>query len=275
MSNSFAVSAVHNESDPQGTEVQNPAADRAIFLPPNNTSATNLQDTSAGDVVSPMRRRLLSLGMAACGAAACGTTALLSAVPAQADIVDFLDKIWDLDPIVLNFAWEMEELEKDFFYRVTASPGYDDLEGRERSVINLIARQDEEHFERLGRLREKMQAKGAGHLETPNASASRRPRVFQIPRMRTRQQVLVEAIRLKEDVLFAYHGAVPYINSKELLALGAAIAGVEGRHVAVLRELSGAQPVPTSFEGAVKPQKSGNRLARYGFKGGGIRESTL
>jgi len=228
-------------------------------------------DAAPDGVASPGRRKMFTLGAALCGAAAGSAVLGNGATPAHADIVDFLDKIWDLDLIVLNFAHEMEELESEFFTRAVYSTGYRDLQGHEPGVLNLIAQQDREHFEMLEDVRNRLGAKAGGHFETMNAAATRQPRIFHFPRFNSREEFFKAAIELKEDVLFAYHGAAPYLHDKKLLAVAASIAGVEGRHAAVLRELAGAPPVPSPFEGARKPQQSGKKLGRYGFKGGGIR----
>lgn len=237
----------------------------------SDVSPPLLLENGSGGVELP---RGLSRRTFLMGAAFCAGGLLLSRVPAEADILDTLKKFVYLDPIVLNYAHEMEELEKDFFERAVRSNAYNSLESRERSIINLILEQDTAHFEALNMERERRGAKGAGRFEMPNASSSRRPRVFRIPNgaFRNRANLLNEAITLKENVLFAYHGAVDLVRDPKLLGPAAAIAGVEGRHLVILRELAGRDPVPTSFEGQVSPQIIGDRLGkRYGFKGGGQR----
>jgi len=230
------------------------------------------QGVAASDTATLTRRNLLALG-----AATCGAIVLLAARPGHADILDTLNKVLHLDPIVLNYAHEMEELECDFFSRALRSAAYNQLESRERSVFNLIEQQDRAHFEALEAERMRRGVRGGDRFETPNASASRRPRVFKFPAraFNSRENLLRESIEIKESVLFAYHGAVDLVSDPKLLAAAAAIAGVEGRHVMALRYMAGLDPVPTSFEGQVSPQKIGDRLARYGFKGGGMRGGSL
>ncbi len=212
------------------------------------------------------RRNLLAGALCVGGALACGA-------PAQADILDTLKKFLYLDPIVLNYAHEMEELEADFFSRAVRSDAYSGLGPREQSIFNFIAMQDRAHFEALEAERERRGEKGGGHFETRHASASRQPRLFNYPAgaFKTRAGLLRHAIEIKESVLWAYHGAVDLVRDPSLLAPAAAIAGVEGRHLIALRDIAGLEPVPTSFEGQVSPQKIGNRLARYGFQGGAMR----
>lgn len=212
------------------------------------------------------RRSLLGLG----GAIAAST---LLAGGVRADILDTIRGVLDLDPIVLNFAHELEELQSEFFRRLSISPAYDEMEARERSVISAIAMQDRAHFEFFEALRGKLGARAGGAFESRNASASRRPRVFRFPSnaFRTRASALTEAVTIKENSVAAYHGAVDLLRQKRaLLAPAVAVAGVDGRHLAVLRELAGLDPVPASYELQVSPQAVGKRLGKYGFRGGAM-----
>ena len=241
-------------------------SEESVVLPCRSESASSVQE-SAG-VASPRRRSLLALGAAAglgslvLGASGVGT--------ARADILRSLKGALDLDPLVVNFAFEMEELESEFFLRVLRSNVYTELSARERNAFTLIATQDRAHFDMLNELRGKKSYRGGGRLETPNASASRRPGLFYYPdnAFKSRANLYPVALNIKETALFAYHGAVDLVD-KDTLKLAGAIAGVEGRHLAVLRELSGIDPVPSPFEGALSPDQAGRRLAKYGFNGGG------
>jgi hypothetical protein len=222
------------------------------------------------EVASPARRQLLALGTAICGAGL--ASALLDSHAAHAsDLVAKLGKILYLDPIVLNFAFEMEELEKSFFSGLPSTSGYGELSGSERNILNTCAEQDAVHFEKLGDLRDKFGYKGGGHFEYENSYETRRPRTFQFPNLTSRDDVLRTSIELKETVLFAYHGAVGLLHDKTILSTAAAIAGVEGRHAAVLRQAYGWDPVTAPFEGALTAEDAGNKLKTYGFKGGSIQ----
>lgn len=220
----------------------------------------------ANGIASPERRNLLTMGVV--GAAALGAMAL-GASPSQADVLRSLKGFLYLDPLVVNFAFEMEELESEFFLRALRSNGYDGLNEREKNAFNLIASEDREHFEAIGKLRARSGNKSAGSRETPNASSSRRPGVFMFgSAFNSRDSLFSTALDIKETVLFAYHGAVDIV-AKDSLMLAAAIAGVEGRHVAVLRELNGMDPVPAPFETRMYPDAVGRKLSKYGFNGGG------
>jgi hypothetical protein len=235
--------------------------------------STSFEDAAlppdAQGVKSPARRQFFALATAVGGAAFAG--ALFQ--PARADLVAKLGRIFYLDPTVLNFAFAIEELESDFFSRVTRASGYNQLPPNVRSAFGLMGLQDDAHRELLESLRPEFQARNAGTFETPNTSASRRPRIFSYPSLNTRDQVLQTALDIKENALFTYHGAAALIGSKKLLGQAVAIAGVEGRHVSVLREMLGLDPVPAPFEGAITAQAAGNYFARYGLKGGAPQQS--
>ncbi len=218
----------------------------------------------ANGVKSPARRQFFALATAVGGVALAG--ALYK--PAQADIVASLGKIFYLDPTVLNFAFAIEELEADFFARSFRTAGFQQLTGAERAAFSIFADQDQSHKTLLESLRGPFNARNAGSFETLNASESRRPRIFTYPPLGSRDDLLKTALDIKENALFTYHGAVGLVRNKKLLGVAAAIAGVEGRHVAVLRDMMGMDPVPAPFEGAITAAVAGRKFAEYGLKGG-------
>ena len=213
------------------------------------------------------RRQLLALATATCGA----TVAASLFNPARADLIAKIGKLFYLDSIVLNFAFEMEEMQKDLYGSISRSKGYGELSGKERDLMALFAQQDDEHFQILNAARDAFGFKDAGGTETLNAFASRRPRSFTYPNLSNREAILNTALDVKETVLFGYHGAVGVVRNKKLLSTAAAIAGVEGRHAAVLRMAVGLPPATAPFEGAYAAQHTGYKLGKYGFKGGAPR----
>ncbi len=226
-------------------------------------------DVGAEGVKSPARRQFFALATAVGGVALAGSLYK----PAQADIVATLGKIFYLDPTVLNFAFAIEELEADFFARAFRTRGYGQLSGAERSAFSLMAQQDEAHKMLLETLRGPLNAKDAGSFETLNAFESRRPRLFTYPRLESRDDLLRTALDIKENALFTYHGAVGLVKNKSLLSYAAAIAGVEGRHVTILRDAMGLDAVPAPFEGAITASVAGREFTTYGLKGGAPQQS--
>ena len=222
---------------------------------------------SARAKMSATRRQLLAMATATCGAAVAAS--LFN--PARADLVAKIGGILYLDPTVLNFAFEMEELQKDFYNRAARTRGYGSLSGSERNLLALFAQQDSEHYDILNTARDALGFQDAGGFETRNTISSRRPRNFTYPALNSRDDLLNAALDIKETVLFGYHGAVGVVRNKDILKTAAAIAGVEGRHAAVLRQTLGLIPGPAPFEGAYAAQHTGYKLAKYGFKGGAPR----
>lgn len=221
--------------------------------------ASSLEAPDSG-IKSPARRQILAMATALGGAAFAG--ALFN--PARADLVAAVGKIFYLDPIVLNFALELEELEADFFSRATSSFGFAGLDERQKNVIYNIAAQDKAHFEKLSGIRSLRGDRAA----RANQSESMRPRFFKYGNLNTKDELLTTALDIKENSLFAYHGAVGLLKDPGLLLAAASIAGVEGRHTAALRESMGLDFSPAPYEGALEAQVSGRKLARYGFVGG-------
>lgn len=223
-------------------------------------AASPLETAPETGIKSPARRHLLALGTALGGAAFAG--AIFN--PARADLVAAVGKIFYLDPIVLNFAVELEELEADFFTRATSSFGFAGLDERQKNVFFNIAAQDKAHFQQLGAIR----SLRGDRRSRANQSESNRPRFFKFGNLNTSNELLATALDIKENSLFAYHGAVGLLKDPGLLLAAASIAGVEGRHTAALREAMGLDPIPAPYEGALEAQVSGRKLARYGFVGG-------
>lgn len=232
-------------------------------MPHTNTKEPAEVEASQRNELVLSRRALLGAG------AGIGAGVLLAGSTANADILRSLRGVIHLNPLIVNFAFEMEALEADFFARASQSKAFGQLPLRARSVFNQIAYDDMQHFEAIKGLRAERGYKGATHFESPNASSTRLPRVFTYPSKAFSQPegLLSTAINIKTTVLQAYHGAVDLVD-KETLMAAAAIAGVEGRHLAILLEVAGQDPVPSPFEGAISSQKAGEILSRYGFKGG-------
>jgi rubrerythrin len=59
---------------------------------------------------------------------------------------------------------------------------------------------------------------------------------------------LATAQTFEETGVKAYHGQVPVIKDKNILAAAASIAGVESRHAAVIADILGKKQVPAPFE---------------------------
>ena len=195
------------------------------------------------------RRGALALGVLA-GAAAL----TLPKLPARA---------LDLGlPSELKFLENAQYLQNQFFTRALATPGLDDLTPRDTVAIDTIAREDGEQarFFRIARAR-------GGVL----ASAGTQPASLTAPtftigagNFANRAKFLDSAIALKTASVGAYHGIVGQGGKPEIVQAIAALAGVQNRHLAILKELAGQDPFVTYVE-AMPLQEAARALAGFGF----------
>jgi len=215
------------------------------------------------DVKTPDRRAFLGLSMAACGAA---LTVLAAPARSAPGLLEYSDRR------ALRFLEEVELLQSDFFYRAATSAAAYGMEGRESSIINLIAQQDREQAAWFRLARAKFGLSEFDRTFTPNLSSSRPPRTFMFSSeiFTTRAKLFPAARAIKTIAVGAYHGMVARSSDGEIIQALAALAGIEGRHAAALQEISGLSPLPTPFEEALSPQVVLTRLAEHGFRGEAI-----
>lgn len=208
---------------------------------------------NAGLETAISRRAMLGLGAAVCCAAL-----LLNAAPAQAASYG--------DRNALRFLEDIELFEAEFFRRVTLSATLDGLAEREMNAFARLAQQDNEHALWFKIARRRM---GIGAFErhySPTQSSSRPPKTYVFPpdAFSTRNGLYSVAIGIKETAVAAYHGQVGDADDAKLVQAIAALAGVEGRHLAMLKELSGQDPL-IGFENAMSQREAAQKLARHGF----------
>jgi rubrerythrin len=200
------------------------------------------------------RRGFVTLSAAACGAAAL----LLNNAPARA--------LGYSDAQLLRFLEEVERVELDFFTRAALSGTADGLQEREANALNLLAKQDNEHAYWFKLAREKFGLSAFDKPLEPNTPASRlAPSYkFSAESFKTRASLFSLALSLKETSVGAYYGVVARLDDPKVVQAVAALAGVEGRHLAVLRELSGQSPF-VAYETSLDPSDVVGRLVKYGF----------
>jgi rubrerythrin len=139
----------------------------------------------------------------------------------------------DLD--ILNYALTLEYLEADF-YRQGLEAAI--LEGRELELVGPIADHEAAHVQALT---DTVTQLGGTPAELPR---------FTYPdgTFEERDAFLSTASTFEELGVTAYHGQITAIESTDLLAAAAAIAGVESRHAAILADLTGGNPFPAPVE---------------------------
>ena len=202
---------------------------------------------------SASRRGFLALSAAACGAAL-----VLGAAPARA--MEYGDQQ------LLRYLEEVERVQQEFFTRATLSGTADGLQEREANTINLIAHQDAEHVSWCVLASQKFgvgstSRSGSATLESPRPATNY---LFPAKTFERRASLYSLALSLKETAVAAYHGAVARADDPEIVQAIAALAGVEGRHLAMMRELAGQDPFVT-YEVSLSPRQVANKLSAYGF----------
>lgn len=199
------------------------------------------------------RRTLLVAG--AIGAAAL----VLPAFPARADFNYG-------DTKTLRLLEEVARLQADFSLRAAVSERADALPERESNALNLITRQDSEVMRWFGSARTK---NGISAFDRPSTlnQASSRPiptYLFNSETFKTHDSTLARAIEIKGLTVGAFHGAVGIAKDPKLVQAFAAIGGAQGRHLAMLNDLSG-QPPFVPVETALSLEEVATKLAPYGF----------
>lgn len=139
------------------------------------------------------------------------------------------------DVDILNFALVLEYLELDF-YRTGLANGL--LKGRDLELVTAISDHETQHVSAV-----------VDTIRTLGGKPINRPKfTYPANSWLSRDGLLKNASTLEELGVSAYQGQVPLIQSADVLAAGAAIAGVESRHAGVLAMLVDRQPFPAPIE---------------------------
>jgi len=139
----------------------------------------------------------------------------------------------DID--ILNYALVLEYLELDF-YRTGLASGL--LKDRDLELVTAISDHETQHVSAV-----------AEAIKTLGGRPISRPRfTYPANSWLSRDGLLKNASTLEELGVSAYQGQVPLIQSADVLAAGAAIAGVESRHASVLAMLVDRPPFPSPIE---------------------------
>lgn len=133
---------------------------------------------------------------------------------------------------VLNFALTLEYLESSFYEEAKQRAG---ASGELRSLVDLIARDEDEHVKALTATIRKL---GGKPVAEPK---------FDFPYSDT-AGFLKLAQTFEDTGVSAYNGAAPQIKSKEVLAAAGSIVQIEARHAAAIRLQNGEEPAPDAFD---------------------------
>lgn len=167
----------------------------------------------------------------------------------------------------LRFLEELQNLQADFFTKAALSATNDGLSEREMNIFNLIAKQDAEQARWFAKARQRYGIAAFDKSYTSNLSVSRVTPEYHYPRntFQTRAEMFARAIEIKETAVGAFHGVVIRASDDKIVESVASLAGVQNRHLAALKELSGQNPL-TAYVEATTPRAAANKLTAYKFK---------
>jgi serine-rich repeat adhesion-like glycoprotein len=136
------------------------------------------------------------------------------------------------DVDILNFALTLEYLESTFYAEAKRRAG---ASGELKSLIELLAKDEQEHVEAL-----------AGTVKKLGGKPVAKPK-FDFPYSDT-AGFLKLAQTFEDTGVSAYNGAAPMIKSKEVLTAAGSIVQVEARHAAAIRLQNKEEPAPAGFD---------------------------
>jgi rubrerythrin len=136
------------------------------------------------------------------------------------------------DVDILNFALTLEYLESTFYAEAKRRAG---ASGELKSLIELLAKDEQEHVEAL-----------AGTVKKLGGKPVAKPK-FDFPYNNT-AGFLKLAQTFEDTGVSAYNGAAPMIKSKEVLTAAGSIVQVEARHAAAIRLQNKEEPAPAGFD---------------------------
>jgi hypothetical protein len=157
----------------------------------------------------------------------------------------------DLD--ILNYALTLEYLEAGFYEMGLKA---DLLSGRELDLVTPIRDHEVAH---VAAVTDTIKALGGKPVAKPKLT-------FPANTFKDKTAFLETASVFEELGVKAYHGQVPLVESLDILAAAASIAGVESRHAAILADLTGGNPFPQPIE-ANLPMKAVLKAAEPYIKG--------
>lgn len=136
---------------------------------------------------------------------------------------------------ILNYALTLEYLEADFYTRGVKGGA---LSGRTLELVEPIRDHEIGHVAVLTSTVKSLGGKPASKPEFKYPSGT----------FTDKAKFLATASVFEELGVTAYHGQVARVDDGDILAAAASIAGVESRHAAILADLIGGNPFPSSFE---------------------------
>ncbi len=136
------------------------------------------------------------------------------------------------DVEILNFALTLEYLEAKFYEEAKSRAK---ASGELKSLINLLAKDEQQHVEALEGTIKKLGGKPVAEPKFDFAYSGT-------------GGFLKLAQTFEDTGVSAYNGAAPMIESKEVLTAAGSIVQVEARHAAAIRLQNKEEPSPQAFD---------------------------
>jgi rubrerythrin len=147
------------------------------------------------------------------------------------------------DIAIVNFALTLEYVESAFYKAALADAG---LRGKLKSLATQIGQNEQAHVETLTQA---VQQLGATPAKAPKTSFP----------VRNEASFLRLAASFEETGVSAYNGAIPGLQSPDLVVATGSIVQVEARHAAAIHDAANQSPSPAAFD---RPLSAGQVLPR-------------
>lgn len=211
---------------------------------PDLTLTTDTNSVSSATT----RRSFLALG-AVTGAA----VIVLPALPARALDLGLASE--------LKFLENVQFFQNQFFSRALRSGLIDPLTPREGKALLTIATEDGDQARWFSAARAQ---RGLMPSRATMPSSMTEPNFQMNNNYASREKFFASAITIKSTAVGAFHGIVGKGGKADMVQAMAALAGVQNRHLAMLKEMARLSP----FDNFVTPlsvQEVGKTLSKFGF----------
>ena len=141
---------------------------------------------------------------------------------------------------VLTFAVELERVEAAFYEQAVKGAG---LSGEVKELATTFGEHEAAHLQTLTQTLEQLGGKAPPESNTRFSASSE-------------EDFLRLAVALEDTGVGAYNGAVPAVETPDVIAALGTIVQTEARHAAAMRFRAGEDPAPEAFETALTPKQA-------------------
>ena len=219
-----------------------------MTAPSDFPSSTHVSPSPATILPTTTRRHFLALS-----AVATAATFALPALPARAIDLALTSE--------LRFLQNVEFFQNQFFSRALRSGLIDPISPAEAKILLTIASEDSEQARWFRAARAQ---RGVMPSRANMPSSITDPNFQMGTNYASREKFLASAITIKSTAVGAFHGIVGKGGGADITQAVAALAGVQNRHLAMIKEMAGLNPFDTYVE-AVAMDDASQTLSQFGF----------